>query len=197
MARLKGDGAPNSHPDADTSSEDASSGREDEEDDDEEEQRGELSAFGDSKEELKLVLVVRSDLGMGKGKIAAQVAHAAVACYSTLLAASTSTSPASQGVKGLLRRWERGGGAKVCVQTNTHKGGGGGGGGGGGSKEEQADGEEELLLLQAQAISLGLCARIIRDAGRTQIAAGSATVLGVGPGPKGVVDRVTGGLKLL
>ena len=52
-------------------------------------------------------------------------------------------------------------------------------------------------MLQAQALSLGLCARIIQDAGRTQIAAGSTTVLGIGPGPKGVVDRVTGRLKLL
>ena len=61
----------------------------------------------------------------------------------------------------------------------------------------QCRSEEELLTLQAQALSLGLCARIIHDAGRTQIAAGSMTVLGIGPGPKGVVDRVTGGLKLL
>ena len=61
----------------------------------------------------------------------------------------------------------------------------------------QVKSEEELELLQAQAMSLGLCARIIHDAGRTQIASGSATVLGVGPGPKSVVDQVTGGLKLL
>ena len=46
-------------------------------------------------------------------------------------------------------------------------------------------------------MSLGLCARVIRDAGRTQIASGTTTVLGVGPGPKSVVDQVTGGLKLL
>ena len=46
-------------------------------------------------------------------------------------------------------------------------------------------------------MSLGICAKIIHDAGRTQIAAGSATVLGVGPAPKGKVDLVTGGLKLL
>lgn len=61
----------------------------------------------------------------------------------------------------------------------------------------QAKNEEELETLQAQALSLGLCAQIIHDAGRTQIASGSATVLGVGPGPKSVVDQVTGGLKLL
>ena len=61
----------------------------------------------------------------------------------------------------------------------------------------QCKNEEEMLTLQAQALSLGLCARIIYDAGRTQIASGSATVLGVGPGPKSVVDGVTGGLKLL
>ena len=54
-----------------------------------------------------------------------------------------------------------------------------------------------MLTLQAQAASLGLCAQVVHDAGRTQIAAGSATVLGIGPGPKSVVDQVTGKLKLL
>lgn len=54
-----------------------------------------------------------------------------------------------------------------------------------------------MELLHAQAMSLGLCARVIHDAGRTQIAAGSATVLGIGPAPKGRIDEVTGGLKLL
>lgn len=59
------------------------------------------------------------------------------------------------------------------------------------------DSEDEMLVLQAQAVSLGLCAEVIHDAGRTQIASGSATVLGVGPGPKSVVDQVTGHLRLL
>ena len=76
----------------------------------------------------------------------------------------------------LLRRWERMGQAKVALKV---------------------DSEDEMLMLQAQAMSLGLCAQIIHDAGRTQIASGSATVLGVGPGPKSVIDQVTGHLKLL
>lgn len=40
------------------------------------------------------------------------------------------------------------------------------------------------LELQAIALSLGLPAQTIQDAGRTQIAPGSRTVLGVGPGKK-------------
>ena len=75
-----------------------------------------------------------------------------------------------------MRQWESTGQAKVSVQVK---------------------GEDELLTLQAQAMSLGLCAKVIHDAGRTQIASGSATVLGIGPGPKSVIDQVTGGLKLL
>jgi len=102
------------------------------------------------------------------GKIAAQASHATLACYKSLLASNPNS--------GILKRWERMGQAKVAVQVKS---------------------EEELELLQAQAMSLGLCARIIHDAGRTQIASGSATVLGVGPGPKSIVDQVTGGLKLL
>ncbi|KAI9768556.1 MAG: hypothetical protein M1840_004753 [Geoglossum simile] len=119
-----------------------------------------------SNEECKLVLVVRTDLGMTKGKIAAQCSHATLACYKALLGTG---SP-------LLHRWERQGQAKVALQVRS---------------------EEELELLQAQAVSLGIVAQVIHDAGRTQIAAGSATVLGIGPAPKNVVDQVTGSLKLL
>lgn len=61
----------------------------------------------------------------------------------------------------------------------------------------QVKSEEELETLQATALSLGLVAEVIADAGRTQIASGSYTVLGIGPAPKSVIDKVTGGLKLL
>jgi PTH2 family peptidyl-tRNA hydrolase len=61
----------------------------------------------------------------------------------------------------------------------------------------QAKSEEELEVLRATAISLGLVAEVIADAGRTQIASGSLTVLGIGPGPASVVNRVTGTLRLL
>jgi len=133
----------------------------------EEELVGNLSDFSDNTEEVKLVLAVRTDLGMSKGKIAAQASHATLACYKYMI----SRSPNSP----ILKRWENGGQAKVAVQVKN---------------------EDDLLVLQAQAISLGLCAQVIRDAGRTQIAAGSVTVLGV-LGPKSVVDQVTGQLKLL
>ncbi len=43
----------------------------------------------------------------------------------------------------MLRRWEKWGQAKVTVQVKS---------------------EEELFILQAQAMSLGLCAKIIHDA---------------------------------
>lgn len=126
----------------------------------------ELSATND---EVKLMLVVRTDLGMTKGKIAAQCGHATLALYKELLDNLSVAGP-------MLRRWEAGGQPKIAVKC---EGGG-----------------EELLTLLAQAMSLGLVARVIRDAGRTQIQAGSMTVLGV-LGPKSVVDQVTGGLKLL
>ena len=38
------------------------------------------------------------------------------------------------------------------------------------------------LSLEERAREFGLCARIIQDAGHTQVVPGSATVLGIGPG---------------
>ncbi|KAK3063142.1 hypothetical protein LTS18_002652 [Coniosporium uncinatum] len=156
-----------------TSEDDDNSDSEEDEEEEEEEAQDEqdLKGFEDTSEECKLVLVVRTDLGMTKGKIAAQASHATLACYKSL--ASLSSSHPSH---NLLRRWERQGQAKVALQVKS---------------------EDDLLLLQAQAVSLGICAKVIHDAGRTQIASGSATVLGVGPAPKGMVDKVTGHLKLL
>ncbi|KAJ5991010.1 hypothetical protein N7499_011554 [Penicillium canescens] len=139
-----------------------------EESDSEDEGNGEeLASFKDNTEEVKLVLVVRMDLGMTKGKIAAQCSHATLACYKYFLEYAPDSA--------ILRRWERGGQAKIALQVKS---------------------EEEVLVMQAQAMSLGLCARVIQDAGRTQIASGSKTVLGI-LGPKSVVDGVTGHLKLL
>ncbi|KAK4697516.1 peptidyl-tRNA hydrolase, PTH2 family, partial [Lecanoromycetidae sp. Uapishka_2] len=130
--------------------------------------QGELRNFEGNREECKLVLVVRTDLGMGKGKMAAQCSHATLACYKYFL----SHAPASP----LLRRWESLGQAKVALQIPS---------------------EEQMDELQAKAMSMGLCAQVIHDAGRTQIASGSATVLGIGPGPKSVIDGITGHLRLL
>ncbi|KAI9833395.1 MAG: hypothetical protein M1826_007493 [Phylliscum demangeonii] len=121
-------------------------------------------------EEHKLVLVVRTDLGMSRGKIAAQCGHATLACYKAMLGSHSGRDRAR------LERWERQGQTKIAVRAQT---------------------EEELVRLQRVAARLGVCARPVRDAGRTQIAAGSLTVLGLGPGPKSLVDQVSGGLKLL
>lgn len=54
-----------------------------------------------------------------------------------------------------------------------------------------------MMALMAEARALGITAQVIQDAGRTQIDPGSLTVLGVGPAPRSLVDRVTGHLKLL
>ncbi|KAI0343918.1 PTH2-domain-containing protein [Trametopsis cervina] len=128
---------------------------------------GDLSAVKPGfMEPCKLVLVVRTDLKMTTGKIAAQCSHATLACYKAL----QKTNPK------LLQHWERTGQAKVALKAGS---------------------EDELLELEAIAKSLNLCARSILDAGRTQIAAGSRTVLGIGPAPIELINKVTGKLRLL
>lgn len=74
-----------------------------------------------------------------------------------------------------MAEWESIGQAKVVVKCET---------------------EDELIRIQKNADSEGLVTCLIRDAGRTQIASGSRTVLGVGPGPVNLIDKVTGHLKL-
>ena len=51
--------------------------------------------------------------------------------------------------------------------------------------------------LADQAQDAGLFWYLVEDQGRTQIAAGSHTVLAVGPAPRSLIDKLTGHLTLL
>ncbi|KAG4304870.1 hypothetical protein PORY_001545 [Pneumocystis oryctolagi] len=121
--------------------------------------------FLELNEEYKLVLVVRTDLKMGKGKVASQCSHAAISCYKKLIHQNPEA----------IKTWEAFGQPKIVLQTET---------------------ETELKDLHTHAESLRITSCIIRDAGRTQIKPNSATVIGIGPGPRSVIDQVTGHLKL-
>lgn len=57
--------------------------------------------------------------------------------------------------------------------------------------------ESEMAGLEAKAEAQGIPTYIVHDAGRTQIAAGSQTVLAIGPAPKSQLDGITGHLRLL
>lgn len=106
-------------------------------------------------------------LKMGAGKVAAQVGHAAVALY-------RAAQRSSEGQRS-LEQWERHGEMKVR-EDSTSK-----------SMRKSPDfkivlkGEsaEQLAELYELARQAGLVAYLVRDAGHTQIPAGSRTVLGL------------------
>ena len=126
---------------------------------------GSSSKWGYMDAPYKMVLCVNTELGMGKGKIAAQCGHAAVGCYKV----ASIQCPA--GVKA----WERTGCAKIAVKTPAA--------------------EMEALLLKA--LERDMPVYLVEDAGRTQIAAGSQTVLGIGPAPVYTFEGITSHLKLM
>lgn len=121
-------------------------------------------------ENVKMVLVVRKDLKMGTGKIAAQCCHAAVAVIEEV----------AQEENGKWRlwldSWKNSGSAKVALHCES---------------------ETRLLELRSLAMEADLPHYVVKDAGRTQIAAGSRTVLAIGPAPAEKIDEITGCLKLL
>lgn len=59
------------------------------------------------------------------------------------------------------------------------------------------DSKEEILKLKIHAQDAGLVAVIIADAGRTELAPGTVTAVGIGPDVEEKIDRITGHLKLI
>ncbi|CAK9223665.1 unnamed protein product [Sphagnum troendelagicum] len=129
------------------------------------EQTHDVEKLAEKFEDFKMVLVVRNDLKMGKGKVAAQCSHATLGLYKKVFHRAPKA----------LQRWE------MCSQVKV---------------VTKVESEEEMLSLQNRAKSMKLPCHITIDAGRTQIAPNSRTVMAI-LGPSHLVDEVTGSLKLL
>lgn len=123
----------------------------------------------------KQVIALRKDLGMGKGKLVAQGAHASLAAV---------LSRADRSTEGELRvpldqdigPWLEGRFTKICVGVPD---------------------EDALLALYTRALALGLPCALIKDSGFTQFnGVPTHTAVAVGPAPLDAVDHITGDLKL-
>ena len=113
---------------------------------------------------FKMVIVVRKDLKMSTGKIAAQVAHAVLNCYKEAMKVSPD----------YVYSWESDSGSTKIVL--------------------QISGLDELLKLRDNADKLNIPTSLISDAGRTEVEPGTMTVCAFGPVPIELMDKVTGHL---
>lgn len=119
-----------------------------------------------SPQEPKVVFVVREDLRLTAGKVAAQVAHAAVMLV----------EEASRRKPRLVEDWKAAGQRKIVLLAPN------------------------LVVLEELARGArarGLTTVIVEDAGHTEVAPGTRTVLGIGPAPASAIDPVTAHLPLL
>lgn len=141
-----------------------------------------------SSTQFKMVLVVNNSLKMGKGKIGETFVHATFVGTHFVLAkklermlcagaqcAHAAVGAVERAPDELIVRWKSQGQPKVCLQAQ----------------------QDVVLLLERQARAKGMTCCLVRDAGRTQIAPGSKTVLAIGPDTIDNIDELTRSLRLL
>lgn len=117
----------------------------------------------------KQIIVIRADLKMGKGKLAAQCSHAALSAYKK--------AQHNEEYKTKSNSWEKSGGEKVVLKVQS---------------------EQELRELYEQAQRADIpCGEIIHDAGHTQLEPGTATCFATFPWEEEILDKIFGKLKLL
>lgn len=115
----------------------------------------------------KMALVTRKDLSLSKGKLAVQVAHAAVNC--TLRTKKKKKNK-------WFKKWQREGGKKVVLKV---------------------DKLQDFYPLIEKAKRSEIVSYIVEDVGKTEVPSGTKTVLGIGPAPSNIIDHITGELSVL
>ena len=127
----------------------------------------------------KQILVLRKDLGMRKGKCAAQASHGVqLALFRDVLNADRERCQVTLQLDPALFSWLFDEDyAKICVSVNS---------------------EAELLALQAQVAEAGIRHALVQDNGHTEFhGVKTYTGLIIGPDLPEVLDPITGRLPLL
>lgn len=137
---------------------------------------------------VKQVLVIRNDLGMRKGKMIAQGAHASLAVFfdRIMLHNFSLLSPPPEkltiyGTWSLKNEseveWIEGLFTKICVRV---------------------DSEKELLEIYQKAKESNLLCSLVTDAGKTEFnGVPTKTCCAIGPDEESKIDAITGHLRLL
>lgn len=135
----------------------------------------------------KMMIVMRRDLKMRKGKIAAQAGHACIDAILMALSKEGRLNDFETTNDGIALRdtdkpttplsdWFKYGCAKICVYV---------------------DSEEELIDIAEKAKEKGIIAAVITDAGMTEFhGVPTKTCLALEPLPAEVADELTGNLPL-
>lgn len=129
---------------------------------------------------VKQVIAVRKDLGMRKGKIAAQVAHASLRVWfdrMKLLADEDGHYYETEILPEAMVEWKEGAFTKIVVGINS---------------------EEEVYDLANKANKAGIPTGVIVDNGFTEFHGNKTTTcVAIGPGAAEEIDKITGHLDLL
>lgn len=135
----------------------------------------------------KMMIVMRKDLKMRKGKIAAQAGHACIDAILMALKKEGRINDFEMNFDGIILKntdkqatplsdWFMYGCAKVCVYVNS---------------------EKELLDIANKAKEKGIIASVITDAGMTEFhGVPTKTCLALEPIPSDIADELTGNLPL-
>lgn len=114
-------------------------------------------------QELKQTIIIRKDLNLPKGKLAAQAAHASIEAF--IKANETNQ-----------KKWLQQGQKKVVLKVEN---------------------EKELILIFQKAKDNQLPTSLITDAGKTVVAPGTKTAVGIGPDTEENIDLICKDLKML
>ena len=125
--------------------------------------------------EMKQIIVVRKDLKMSAGKLAAQVAHASVTAIMRKMGHDVDKGILRLSMASPINVWYEQSQTKIVVAVNS---------------------EEELRDLYRDVNETELPCSLIKDEGRTELGEPTYTAVAVGPGAPMLVDRFTGNLPL-
>lgn len=135
----------------------------------------------ENKKRVKQVLIIRDDLNMPRGKLAAQAAHASMAIFFNMMKENVNktehqTEYTLKVSNPYMIEWIEGHFTKICVYVKS---------------------EEALLKIHQKAQEANLPCSLIRDSGFTVFAEPTLTAVAIGPDDPDKIDAITKKLQLL